>query len=77
MPILAATDPNTDIGKIAVDNHYGFYCESNNIINFNKIINYCIQNKNELEIMGENGYKFLKDKYTVENSYEMIIKHIN
>lgn len=75
-PIIAATDPNSDIGKIAVDNNYGFYCESNNIINFNEIIHYCIQNENELQIMGENGYQFLKDNYSVENSYKKIIYHL-
>jgi hypothetical protein len=25
--------------------------------------------------MGENGYKFLEENYTVEKSYEIIMKH--
>lgn len=57
-PVLAATDKNSDMGKIAEENKFGFYCESNSIHNFNKKLNYCIQNKEELQKMGENGYQF-------------------
>jgi len=76
-PIIAATDPNSDIGEIAVENNYGFYCESSSINDFNKKLGYCIQNKEGLQKMGENGYQFLKDNYSVEKSYEMIIRKLS
>jgi hypothetical protein len=28
MPVICATDPNTDMGRIAEENGYGFWCES-------------------------------------------------
>lgn len=28
MPVICATDVNTDIGRIAEENGYGFWCES-------------------------------------------------
>ena len=31
MPVLCATDPNTDIGTIAEENGYGYWCESNSL----------------------------------------------
>ena len=30
-PIIAATDPNTDVGTIAEQNGYGFACNSNDV----------------------------------------------
>jgi glycosyltransferase involved in cell wall biosynthesis len=34
MPVIAATDPNTDIGKIAEENGYCYWCESNDVNGF-------------------------------------------
>lgn len=31
LPVLACTDPNTDIGKVIVDGGFGWWCESNNV----------------------------------------------
>ncbi|MEG0700950.1 MAG: glycosyltransferase family 4 protein [Muribaculaceae bacterium] len=75
MPILAATDKNTDIGKIAEENDFGFWAESNNIVEFNELIHKFIHS--DYKQMGENGYKFLLDNYLVDNSYNIIVKHLN
>lgn len=77
MPILAATDINTDIGKIAEENGYGFWCESRNVEDFNNILEkYIRMSAEELKSMGEKGYDFLKNNYTSEISYNAIIKHL-
>jgi hypothetical protein len=77
MPILAATDINTDIGKIAEENGYGFWCESRNVEDFNNILEkYIRMSAEELKSMGEKGYDFLKNNYTSEISYKAIIKHL-
>ena len=39
IPVLAVTDPNTDIGKVIVDGGFGWWCESNDVRAFAKSIN--------------------------------------
>ena len=73
MPVLCATDPNTDIGRIAEDNGYGFWCESNTVETFTSVLDKMIHSNRKL--MGEKGYAFLKDNYLVQNTYNAIIKH--
>jgi hypothetical protein len=36
--VLAATDPNTDIGKVIVDGGFGWWCESNDSEKFHGIV---------------------------------------
>jgi len=74
MPVLCATDPNTDIGRIAEENGYGCWCESNSVDAFADILNKMM--KSDREKMGENGYKYLKENYLVDNTYDSIIKHL-
>lgn len=77
MPILAVTDKNTDIGKIAEENGYGFWCESNSVEGFNKTLQkYIDMDDKELKRMGERGFDFLNNNYTSEISYNTILKHI-
>lgn len=73
MPVLCATDPNTDMGRIAEENGYGYWCESNSVDAFTTILNKMIHANRK--VMGEKGYQFLKKFYTVENTYSAIIKH--
>ena len=54
MPIFAATDINTDIGRIAEENEYGFWCESRNVEDFNNILEkYIRMNPDVIKSMGE------------------------
>jgi glycosyltransferase involved in cell wall biosynthesis len=75
MPILTATDINTDIGKIAEKNQYGFWCENGDIESFNKIIDKYVSNGEIVQKMGINGYNYLINNYTVDISYDVIMKH--
>lgn len=75
MPVLCATDPNTDIGRIAEENGYGYWCESNSVEAFTAILNKMISA--DRKSMGEKGYRFLKENYTVENTFNAIKKHFN
>ena len=75
MPVLVASDTNTDVGPIAEENGYGLWAEHGDIEKFNKLLNVFCENP-ELRIrMGERGYRFLMENYTVEKSYNIIIKH--
>ena len=73
IPVLAATDANTDIGTIARDNGFGFCCESNDVKGFAKAVDDFINA--DREAMGENGWNFFKNNWSVENGYNIIMKH--
>ena len=72
-PIIAATDPNCDVGTLAEQHNYGFYCPSNSISSFvNTIEKMLVADINK---MGQNGYQFYLNNYTIEHTYQAIIKH--
>jgi len=75
MPILCATDTNTDIGKLAEQNGYGYWCESDDVNKFNECVQKYLDNKDLIKNMGEKGYEFLLNNYTVDISYNIIMKH--
>ncbi len=75
MPVLCATDVNTDIGKIAEENGYGYWCESVKPEDFMAIVDKMLQS--DMKVMGEKGYEFLKQNYRVENTYNAIMSHVN
>ncbi len=70
IPVLAVTDPNTDIGKVITDGDFGWWCESNDAGEVYKIIlNMSTQMLNK---KGTQGYEYLKKHYSVEESYRII-----
>ncbi len=77
MPIIAATDPNTDVGTIAQENGYGYWCESNDVEAFTNCVNKFVNDKHSIVEMGENGYKYLLANYRIENTYDVVVEHIN
>ena len=74
MPIIACTDPNCDTGIIAEDNGFGLYAPSNDVNAFSAAVDNIL--KADIKLMGEKGYKFLKENYLVEHTYNAIIKHV-
>ena len=76
MPIIAATDINTDIGTIAEKNGYGYCCESKYVESFTACVNKDITTPDTIRKMGERGYQFLLDNYQVDSTYQKIISHI-
>lgn len=74
IPILACTDPNTDIGKVIVDGDFGWWCESNDVNAFEDIVKN-ISNY-ELKKMGVRGYEYLSDNYGVDKGYRIITEQI-
>ena len=72
-PIIAATDPNCDTGSIAEQNGYGYWCPSNAVNAFTQCVDKMLASS--LAQMGENGYQFYLNNYTVEHTYNAIMKH--
>lgn len=73
MPVVCATDVNTDIGKIAEGNGYGYWCESVKPEDFTALVDKVLAA--DRKAMGERGYEFLKQNYLVEHTYNAIMKH--
>lgn len=74
MPVLCATDVNTDIGKIAEQNGFGYWCESVNPDAFRNLVDKMLSS--DIKAMGERGFHYLKENYLVEHTYNAIVKHI-
>jgi len=72
-PIIACTDPNCDIGSIANDNSFGLWAPSNSVEAFSEAVDRMLQS--DIKTMGENGYRFFLENYTVQHSYDAIMKH--
>jgi len=77
MPILFATDVNTDVGKEAELYEYGFWCESGKLDEFKKFVELFTYNTELRITMGINGYNRLKNDFNVNYSYDMIMNHFN
>ncbi len=73
MPVICATDPNTDIGRIAEENGYGYWCESVKPEDFTALVDKMLAS--DRRAMGEKGYQFLKENYLVEHTYNKIMSH--
>lgn len=76
LPIIFATDENTDVGFEAVEFNYGYWSKSGDLIKIRESIGKLIINS-ELRIqMGQNGYNRLFSDFNVNNSYSLIVNRI-
>ena len=71
LPVLAATDPNTDIGKVIVDGGFGWWCESNDVAAFSAAVKDALAA--DAEAAKEKELAFLYENYTVETAYKTIV----
>ncbi|MCS3531770.1 glycosyltransferase family 4 protein [Chryseobacterium sp. JUb7] len=78
MPVLAATDNNTDIGSDIVANGCGFAVESGNIGEMIKAVDQLAEMDNTIfEEMRQKSFTFLERDFQVSGSYEKIIESIS
>ena len=69
IPVLAVTDPNTDIGKVIVEGGFGWWCESNDVVNFS----YCVNIANSSGKECSNAFNYLIQNYNVKDSCEIML----
>ena len=77
MSVLSCTDKNTDIGDVIVQGEFGYWCESNDPDEFKKLVDKICSNPESLEKSGKNARKYLEDHYTVQHTYDIIMKIFN
>lgn len=75
MPVLACTDPNTDIGKVITNGNFGWWCESNATECFTETVNTAV--KADIKSLGENAFNYLKENYTAEKGCNIILEFYN
>lgn len=74
LPIIAATDKSTDVGKVIIDGGFGWWCESNDVDKFVELVRYALTE--DLESVGEKGLQYLRTEYEAEKAYEIIMKGV-
>ncbi|RXM50101.1 MULTISPECIES: glycosyltransferase family 4 protein [unclassified Chryseobacterium] len=70
MPVLVATDPNTDIGDIVEENRCGYKVLAGDQKSMQNCLNRLLSE--DLSVLGNNAEKLLLNKYTVDKSYFLI-----
>ncbi len=73
LPVLACTDPYTDIGKVITDGGFGWWCESKHVNNFVKNVDIIL--KTNLDSMKLKSRQMLLEHYLSLNAYQVIIKN--
>lgn len=72
IPVLAVTDPNTDIGKVIVDGGFGWWCESNDSKMFKQTVNsVLVEDFNKKK---DKEFQYLIDHYTSDQAYQTIVE---
>lgn len=72
MPVLLATDVNTDMGRIAGKEGFGLWCATGDLGKF--MTNMDRMDASTIKSMGKQGYKYLMDNYTVSKVADIIEK---
>lgn len=69
-PVLLATDTVCDMGRLAEENGFGFWCEAGDIEAFMRNVDKLTSES--IKIMGAKGHQFLLDNYTVDKVADII-----
>lgn len=77
LPVISATDPNTDIGDILEENNCGRKVLSGDIIGFKNALKHIISSKEVYNKLSENAIKLLLKNYTVKDSAQTILLRID
>ena len=71
LPVLCCTDPNTDVGDVAVAGGFGWKCMSNDVSAFCRTLDDAC--RADRRAMGAAGKAYLKAHYTAEQGYHIIM----
>ncbi len=74
LPVLAVTDPNTDIGKVITEGGFGWWCESDNVVRFKELVE--TVDSVQTEELGRKGFEYLNIHYSSSQSYDIIMERL-
>lgn len=74
LPVLACTDPKTDLGQVIKAGEFGWWCESDNIDIFVEKVEEIINT--DTSQLGLNGYSYLVEHYSASVSYGIIMNSL-
>lgn len=74
LPVLAATDCNTDIGTVICEGGFGAWCESAGTEQFVCCVRELLD-EDKRKQMGLHARTYLEAHYTVKQGYETVMKH--
>jgi glycosyltransferase involved in cell wall biosynthesis len=75
LPIIAATDINSDLRECIRAGSFGEWCENGDLKNFNRIVSKFVYNKELIEIMGLNSRVNLERNYNTKKTTQIILRH--
>lgn len=73
MPILAATDKNTDVGEVIKAADMGWWCESKNPTEFCELVDDICENPDVINEKGKNARTYYEENYTSKIAYQQIL----
>ena len=73
MPVLAATDINTDLGKLIMEQDFGWWCESNDVDKYMDLVRTVIEEALVYAEKGMNGKRYMSEHFTSGKAYQRII----
>lgn len=76
IPVIAVTDPNTDIGKVVEKAQCGYGVLSGDLNGFDKCLSKLNDDSNYRK-MSRNAWQLLVDDYCVDRSYDLIVDKVN
>lgn len=72
VPVMVASDPNCDMGRIAEEGGFGLWCESNDIKAFDRQLDRLISDASLRRDMGARGREFLEKNYDVRKHIDKL-----
>lgn len=75
MPVLLATDMNTDMGHIAEQEGFGFWSLNGDLDSFTSNMRLLSDNKSKIREMGLKGEQYLLYNYTVDKVVDIILNN--
>lgn len=74
LPVLAVTDPNTDIGKVITEGGFGWWCESNNAESFYLCVASALEEVDTKT--ADREWDYLCMNYSSQDVFKIIMKQI-
>lgn len=76
LPILAATDKNTDIDEILKDANCGLWIESGDVEGFCSKVDLLKNNTEYRKQLGHNGRMYMESNFDIDMNYKILMNHL-